>query len=410
MRVDRAAFRRIASPLLVTMVAALAASGAVVAQAPTVGDDAPCGDCVEDVVVETRNGQFVAGYIYWRTPPFRYLDLEAARSRAALRANGYNRRLRLWPHAVSISRDRLPASFGEPPPAPSAATKARMGALSRADEIALLVGEPVELATDSVRRIYPRIGSGWPALEITQRQLLKLVQSDLPLHAGRGSECLGCPTTVEDATIVLRSGGLVSGLLAWHQSNSPLPGYDLQAPDERKAFRDASYPPSGKVVLWPGAVSGPRRRFKGNTASGAGGAPYEGFFRLGRTALLMEDPFVYTLDEVSYVLPGPSRQASALPIDLESALRLLHEQPLEALARYQDSVSIFCFSYDPAVRLTELARRCRAESTLFRQFWDEKALPPEGILGLLSSPGVPRRVTAPDGGARVIAIYYDHGT
>lgn len=81
---------------------------------------AGCDACVEDVVVETRDGQWLSGYIYWNKPPFHYLDLGRAADRLELeRGTGSTQKLRLWAHAVSISRDRFPSGLGEPPPAPA---------------------------------------------------------------------------------------------------------------------------------------------------------------------------------------------------------------------------------------------------------------------------------------------------
>lgn len=316
-----------------------------------------CADCVEDVVIEADDGRWLAGYVYWNKPPFGFLDLHRKADRLELeQANEGDTpgTIELWPHAVAISRDRLGADFPEPPPAPSSRF------VAPSSEVALLVGEPTELPLDSLRRIYPRIGSGLPALRISEPQLNRLAASKLPFHDPRYGEALGAPIGVEDVTIILRSGELASGLMPWHMASLNFQGWGSGDRPCVKPYLKGDCP---DVVLWQEAVSGPRRRF-----ASAASISYEGelvkgrgFLRVGSSVLLVGPARVIPQTEIAFILPGPSRSSYPLLIHRQDALRLLLHKPTLAIAMPSvgDAASLYCFSYRPGTVAEGLAEACR---------------------------------------------------
>ncbi|MEM7352963.1 MAG: hypothetical protein AAF657_19355 [Acidobacteriota bacterium] len=372
---------------------------------PSLGQEA-CNRCVEDVVAATHDGCWIAGYIYWNQPPFRYLDLTEAAGRGAFASGRGNRgALRLWPHAISIARSRFPQHLGDAP----AASVPDDPSIRVADEIALLIGEPIEVPVDSVERIYPRIGSGLPAVEISRQQLHELAEQDLPFHSRRGGECMGCPMSVEDTTLVLQSGELVSGLLSWHGASVGLNGFDLRDPEARRAHRRLFSGWGEELALWTKSVSGPRRTFRGAASHGFNGELFPGrsFFALGGTALLTGAAEIYALEEVAFLLPGPSRAASPLLIDRDSALRLLHQPPVLAMASYWDSFSAYCFSYEAGQPLENFGQVCR--QALVDTSNSPDPSPAVGVQ-VVQTPGTRRTPAEAPKDSRFLLLYFDAGT
>ncbi len=375
----------------------------------TVWGESTCADCVEDVVVETRDGQWLSGYIFWNRSPFRFLDLSRQQSRLVLeRGSGSTGTIRLWLHAVSLSRQRFPPDLGELPAVPDPMTQW----YSRRDhEVALLVGEPTEILIGSMRRIYPRLGSGLPAIRVSDEQLAQLADLHLPFHVRRApAECMGCPMTVEDATILLKSGEWVSGLVPWHAATAVLRGYD---------YREGADPPisgfglsgwqTDEVVLWTDAVSAPRRKFESaaSTDDPAKLVRRRGFFRVGPAVFVVGSPRVVPISEITLILPGPSTARYPLQIQRADALRLLLEQPSLAAVFLNDPVELNCFGYGPEVTFEDLAKVCDSEA--ISASGDESgAIHPQHLV--VRAPGSLRRVPVLEDDATLITLFFDSGT
>lgn len=306
-------------------------------------ESADCPTCVEDVVLESLDGSWVGGYIYWSRPPFQYLDLQHSGDRLRLQRHGQaEREIRVWADAVSVSRERWPSALGEPPPLPPAPPGQLWGAK---EEVALLVGTPRAVPVAEIRRIFPRIGSGAPAVEVTRRQMLDLVETHLPFQPRGGSECLGCPTTVEDVTLVLKSGEWVSGLMGWHVATW-LEGYDLRN-DRPTPGNWSAGALDEPLEIWQEAVSGPRRRFEASAYFDREGRLMHGraFPRIPMSVLLSGAPRRISLDDIAFLLPGPSRPTYPLHLDRTVARRLLLEKPTFFLSFSRDVADAVCLAY-----------------------------------------------------------------
>ncbi len=364
-----------------------------------------CADCVEDVVIETDDGRWHAGYVYWNKPPFAFLDLHHRADRRELEGanNGTPGRIELWPHAVAISRDRLGADVGELPPAPPSRSSAAIR------EVALLVGDPTELPLDSLRRIYSRIGSGLPAVRISEPQLNRLAASKLPFHDPRSGECLGCPMSVEDVTIILRSGELVSGLMAWHAASHNFQGWGA---GDRPCVRPYLEGDCPDIVVWQEAVSGPRRRFASVASFCCGGELVKGrgFLSVESSVLLVGPARVIPQTEIAFILPGPSRSSYPLLIHRQDALRLLLHKPTLAMESFDDSHSLYCFSFRPEMVLEGMAEACHQAAgetcTPFGVFDPDYRPSCRGI----HAPGDRREPPAAVGEAGVVALIFEMGT
>lgn len=370
-----------------------------------------CSTCVEDVVVETHDGRWIGGYIYWSRPPFKYLDLERPGDQLRLQRHGQGEGgLHVWTDAVSVSRERWPEGLGEAPPLPPAPA----GQWRGAQDVALLVGTPRSISVAEIRRIFPRIGSGEPAVEVPRRQMLDLVETNLPFQPSGGGECLGCPMTVEDVTLVLNSGEWVSGLMGWHVATR-LQGYDLRDEPLVDGFWAAG-DLDGHLEIWQEAVSGPRRRFKSpvfldqDRNLQGGGA----FHRIPESVLLTQAPRRIPVDEVAFLLPGPSRPTYPLHMDRTVARRLLLEKPAFFLRFSRDVADAVCLAYGledgDAAALRRLANIC-------------SKLAPDGSLSpvtdddviFVQSPwwarltGVSSRPVV-DAGTMIVVMHFDGGT
>ncbi len=372
----------------------------------TVWGESRCDDCVEDVVVETRDGQWLSGYIFWNRSPFRFLDLSRHERRLELeRGSGSTGTIRLWLHAVSLSRQRFPPDLGEPPAVPEPMTQW----YSRRDhEVALLVGEPTEILIESTRRIYPRLGSGLPAIRVSEEQLVQLADLHLPFHVRRApQECMGCPMTVEDATLLLKSGEWVSGLLPWHAATAVLRGYD---------YREEADPPirgfglfgwqTDEVVLWTDAVSVPRRKFESVASTDDFGklVKRRGFFRVSPAVFVVGSPRVVPLSEIALILPGPSTSRYPLLIQRADALRILLEQPSLATVVFGSPDEHYCFGYGPEATFEDLARVCDLGASRYTS----GAIHPQHLV--VQAPGSLRQVPALENDATFITLRFDSGT
>ena len=312
--------------------------GDVLAQEPV-----DCPTCVEDVVVETHDGAWIGGYIYWSRPPFRYLDLKKPGDRLRLQRHGrVEDEVRIWVDAVSVSRDHWPDVLGEPPPLPPAPPGNAVGGEERGG--ASGGGAKVGLCL----RHSPHLSAhrfGAPAVEVTRQRLLELVETSLPFQPRGGSECLGCPMTVEDVTLILKSGEWVSGLMSWHVATW-LRGYDLRTetptPGEWGAG-DLNEP----LEIWLETVSGPRRRFETSAYFDRERQLMRGraFPRVPGAVLLTGEPRRIDLDDIAFLLPGPSRPTYPLHVDRTVARRLLLEEPTFFLSFSRDVADASCLAF-----------------------------------------------------------------
>ncbi len=76
--------------------------------------------------------------------------------------------------------------------------------------------------------------------------------------------------SMEDVTIILESGELASGLMAWHAATQNFRGYDAEN-SERPCVNPYQKGDCPDVVLWQEAVGGPRRTFESAASTCCGG-------------------------------------------------------------------------------------------------------------------------------------------
>ena len=369
-----------------------------------------CPTCVEDVVVETLDGEWIAGYIYWSRSPFRYLDLhDSSDQRRLAQEAGPLAELRIWQHAASISRDRVPEEWGEPPPVPPPPPGYR-SYFRRAEEVALLIDEPLEIHRGSIRRIYPRIGSGLTSLRVTSDQMLRMARDHLPLiPSDTRMSCPGCPAVAEDVTIRLRSGAWVSGLVQWHVFHGRLAGYDSQELERQKvSFPFLRQGEGDELVLWPEAISAPRRVFHSHgKKTDQGFEQQSGFLRIPGSVLLVASASVIPLSEIALVLPGPSDSEYPLSLNRRDSRKLLLATPTWAIHDLEDEQGLYCFAYGSTVSLKNLAAACDQKTV-----WEHRGtvVPNRPAIRIARQPVESLEIpTAPEA-ETILLVYFDWGT